>query len=36
MLQTDRMLSPDIATMRDVIERDLLATAVRHAAGEID
>jgi len=36
MLQTDRMLSPDIATVRDVIERDLLATAVRHAAGEID
>ena len=36
MLQTDRMLSPDIATMRDVIERDLLATAVRHAAGEIE
>ncbi len=36
MLQADRMLSPDIATMRDVIERDLLATAVRHAAGEID
>ena len=36
MLQTDRMLSPDIATMRDVIDRDLLATAVRHAAGEID
>jgi len=36
MLQADRMLSPDIATMRDVIDRDLLATAVRHAAGEID
>jgi histidine ammonia-lyase len=36
MLQTDRVLSPDIGTMRDVIERDLLATAVRHAAGEID
>ena len=36
MLQADRMLAPDIATMRHVIERDLLATAVRHAAGEID
>ena len=35
-LQDDRALAPDIATMRDVIARDLLATAVRHAAGEID
>jgi histidine ammonia-lyase len=35
-LQADRALAPDIATMRDVIARDLLATAVRHAAGEID
>lgn len=36
MLQADRALAPDIATMRDVIARDLLATAVHHAAGEID
>ena len=35
VLGTDRMLAPDIATMRDVIARDLLATAVRHAAGDI-
>ena len=35
MLQTDRALAPDIATLRDVIARDLLATAVRHAAGEL-
>ena len=34
-LGTDRALAPDIATMRDVISRDLLATAVRHAAGEL-
>ena len=36
MLQADRVLGPDIATVREVIARDLLATAVRHAAGEID
>ena len=35
MLQDDRALAPDIAVLRDVIARDLLATAVRHAAGEI-
>ena len=35
-LEADRPLAPDISTMRDVIARDLLATAVRHAAGEID
>ena len=35
MLQADRALAPDIATLRDVIARDLLATAVRHAAGEL-
>ena len=35
MLQTDRALAPDIATLRDVIARDLLATAVRHSAGEL-
>ena len=35
-LDADRPLSPDIAVMADVIERDLIATAVRHAAGEID
>ena len=35
-LAADRALAPDSATMRDVIGRDLLATAVRHAAGEID
>ena len=34
-LETDRPLAPDISSMRDVIARDLLATAVRHAAGEI-
>jgi histidine ammonia-lyase len=34
-LEADRALAPDFATMCDVIERDLLATAVRHAAGEI-
>jgi histidine ammonia-lyase len=34
-LEADRPLAPDISTMRDVITRDLLATAVRHAAGEI-
>ncbi|HEV2250020.1 MAG TPA: histidine ammonia-lyase [Candidatus Limnocylindria bacterium] len=34
-LAADRALAPDISTMRDVIERDLLATAVRHAAGAI-
>jgi histidine ammonia-lyase len=34
-LESDRALGPDISTMRDVIARDLLATAVRHAAGEI-
>jgi len=35
-LEADRPLAPDISTMRDVIARDLLATAVRHAAGEVD
>jgi histidine ammonia-lyase len=35
-LEADRPLAPDISTMRDVISRDLLATAVRHAAGEIE
>ena len=34
-LAADRALAPDISVMRDVIERDLLATAVRHAAGDI-
>jgi len=34
-LEVDRPLAPDISTMREVIARDLLATAVRHAAGEI-
>ena len=34
-LVADRALAPDISTMRDVIARDLLATAVRHAAGEL-
>ena len=34
-LDADRPLAPDISAMRDVIARDLLATAVRHAAGEI-
>ena len=34
-LETDRPLAPDISSMRDVIARDLLATAVRHAAGEL-
>jgi len=35
-LEADRPLAPDISTMRDVITRDLLATAVRHASGEIE
>jgi len=35
-LTADRPLAPDISTMRDVISRDLLATAVRHSAGELD
>jgi hypothetical protein len=35
-LEADRPLAPDISTMRDVISRDLLATAVRHASGEIE
>jgi histidine ammonia-lyase len=35
-LEADRVLAADISTMREVITRDLLATAVRHAAGEID
>jgi histidine ammonia-lyase len=35
-LEVDRPLAPDISTMRDVISRDLLATAVRHASGEIE
>jgi len=35
-LTADRPLAPDISTMRDVISRDLLATAVRHTAGELD
>ena len=34
-LETDRPLAPDISSMRDVIARDLVATAVRHAAGEL-
>ena len=34
-LEADRVLAPDIATVRGLIERDVLATAVRHAAGEI-
>ena len=35
-LASDRPLAPDISTMRDVIARDLLATAVRHATGQVD
>ncbi|HEY8861742.1 MAG TPA: histidine ammonia-lyase [Candidatus Limnocylindria bacterium] len=35
-LVADRPLAPDISTMRDVISRDLLATAVRHTSGELD
>jgi histidine ammonia-lyase len=35
-LEADRPLAPDISTMRDVISRDLLATAVRHASGDIE
>ena len=35
-LEADRPLAPDISTMRDVISRDLLATAVRHATGELE
>jgi len=35
-LEADRPLGPDISTMCDVITRDLLATAVRHASGEIE
>jgi histidine ammonia-lyase len=35
-LEADRPLAPDISTMREVITRDLLATAVRHASGEIE
>ena len=35
-LGADRALAPDISTMREVIRRDLLATAVRHASGELD
>ena len=35
-LEADRPLATDISTMRDVITRDLLATAVRHASGEIE
>jgi histidine ammonia-lyase len=35
-LKADRPLAPDISTMCDVITRDLLATAVRHASGEIE
>ena len=35
-LEADRPLAPDISTIRDVITRDLLATAVRHASGEIE
>ena len=35
-LEADRPLGPDISTMCDVITRDLLATAVRHASGEVD
>ena len=34
-LETDRPLAPDISSMRDVIARDLLPTAVRHAVGEL-
>ncbi len=35
-LTADRPLGPDISTMRDVITRDLLATAVRHTSGELE
>jgi len=35
-LTVDRPLAPDISTMREVIARELLATAVRHATGEVD
>ena len=35
-LTADRTLAPDISTMSDVIARDMLPTAVRHAAGEVD
>jgi histidine ammonia-lyase len=35
-LETDRAIAPDLSAIRDVIARDLLATAVRHAAGEVD
>ena len=34
-LVADRPLAPDIATLAGVISRDLLATAVRHTAGEL-
>ena len=35
-LDADRPLAPDIAVMSDVLNRDLLATAVRHAIGHLD
>jgi len=35
-LEGDRPLAPDIATIADVLGRDLLATAVRHAIGHLD
>lgn len=35
-LESDRPLAPDIATMSDLLARDLLATAVRHAIGHLD
>ena len=35
-LAADRPLAPDIAIMSDVLGRDLLATAVRHAIGHLD
>jgi histidine ammonia-lyase len=35
-LTADRPLGPDISKMRDVITRDLLATAVRHTSGELE
>ncbi len=35
-LAADRSLAPDIALIADVIARDLLGTAVRHAIGHLD
>jgi len=34
-LEADRPLAPDIAAISDVLARDLLATAVRHAIGHL-